>query len=506
MLYFFDDFSIRAMEGLVRVPGPVEKLGTVLRPDRPSDGQRCMSFASSIVGCQEKGWRMYYTVSEMETKMMGIAVAESVDGLKWEKPELGQMQVDGKGSNRLAIQGLPAGVERYGQPQVWQEEEGGWRMYFWVNNRPYLRYVVAQSADGMRWEAADFEEPVIYHPLELGSWIWTPGVAPPEKERGEGHVQGALERFVPGSSEARWGHLLERCTADQLVRLKGLRANDAVYIFRALDTGCYEFYAPWPLCNLEGSPRRFEHDNAPFMLRAIHRRTSVDGMEWSDPELLIVPDERDRLDQQFYYLAVHRQDGWQIGLMGSYLVYDQTMDIELCFSRDGRRWDRPLRMPWVPRESDEEAGMIHAPNRLVDAGSDWLLLYSASCHRHNEVRHGEKGKVGAEVRAARFPKRRFLGLSARGGGAGMLLTRPFILGGAELCVDARIDGWLRAELCDPFGTPLPGLEKGRFKVLSGDSTGHVMRWREATTEHYQHNAVSLRLELERGEIYNIHWR
>jgi hypothetical protein len=260
------------------------------------------------------------------------------------------------------------------------------------------------------------------------------------------------------------------------------------------------------LCNLEGSPRRFEHDNAPFMLRAIHRRTSADGMEWSDPELLIVPDERDRLDQQFYYLAVHRQDGWQIGLMGSYLVHDQTMDIELCFSRDGRRWDRPLRMPWVPRESDEEAGMIHAPNRLLDEGEDWLLLYTASSHRHNEVRDADQGRVGAEVRAARFPKRRFMGLSARGAGTGMLLTRPFILSGEELCVDARIDGWLRAELCDPFGTPLPGHGKARFQILSGDSTSHVMRWGEAATAHYQHNAVSLRLELERGEIYNIHWK
>ncbi len=31
------------------------------------------------------------------------------------------------------------------------------------------------------------------------------------------------------------------------------------------------------------------------------------------------------------------------------------------------------------------------------------------------------------------------------------------------------------------------------------------RWEGATPEHYQHNAVSLRLEVEQGEIYNIHW-
>ena len=86
MLYFFDDSAICAAEGLIRVPGPVEKLGSVLRPDRVSDGRRCMSFASSIVSLGDGTWRMYYTVSHFPTNMRGIAVAESKDGLHWEKP------------------------------------------------------------------------------------------------------------------------------------------------------------------------------------------------------------------------------------------------------------------------------------------------------------------------------------------------------------------------------------------------------------------------------------
>ena len=504
MLYFFDDSAISAAEGLARVPGPVEKLGPVLQPDRPSDGRRCMSFASSIVPLADGTWRLYYSVSHFPTNMRGIAVAASADGLRWEKPALGQLQVEGEDTNRLVFEGLPEGVCRCGQPQVFQLAEDSWRMYFWVNDRPYLRYTVAESIDGLHWQVPDFERPIIYHPIEMGSWIWMPGVPPPVREEKGGPDQQALEHFVAGG-EARWGHLLGKLDADELVRLKGQRANDAAYVCRDPDTGLFEFYAPWPLCNPEGGPRRVEHDNAPFMLRAIHRRTSAEGLEWSDAELLIAPDEQDRLDQQFYYLAVHRQEGWRIGMLGSYPVHDQTMDIELCFSRDGRRWERPIRAPWVPRgpEGTGDAGMVYAPNRLIPAGDDWLLLYTASPHRHNESRTQDDSQVQAAVHAARFSRHRFLGLATRGAGVGMLWTRPFVLNGTELCVDARVEGRLRAELCDPFGAPLPGFDKGRFRVLSGDCTAHLLRWEGTTIEPYQYNAVSLRLEVEKGEIYNI---
>ena len=53
MIYFFDEAAVAAAHNLEPVPGPVEKIGTVLEPDRPSDGKRCMSFASSIVPLED---------------------------------------------------------------------------------------------------------------------------------------------------------------------------------------------------------------------------------------------------------------------------------------------------------------------------------------------------------------------------------------------------------------------------------------------------------------------
>ena len=45
---------------------------------------------------------------------------------------------------------------------------------------------MAVSDNGLEWEAQDFDDPVIYHPIELGSWIWKAGVPPPVDERGDG--------------------------------------------------------------------------------------------------------------------------------------------------------------------------------------------------------------------------------------------------------------------------------------------------------------------------------
>ena len=509
MLYFFTDDTVNALQGLTRVPGPVEKLGPVLVPDRVTDGRRCMSFASSIVELENGSWRMYYSVMNLATRLRGIAVAESTDGLSWHKPDLGQMHVDGRDTNRLTIKGLPKGVTRYAQPQVNQTDDGRWRMYFWVNQRPYLRYVVAESEDGLHWQVEHFDRPVIYHPLELGSWIWSPGAAPGDDETAANVETQRLDRFVPSSTaEPNWGTTVDCKSPDGLLRLKGLRSNDATYVYHDARTGQYTYYAPWPICNPTGSPRRVENDNAPFMLRAIHRRTSANGLSWGDPQLIVVPDEDDPIDQQFYYLAIHRQDDWHIGLLGSYLVREQTMDIELCFSGDGVRWDRPIRTPWLPHgpSGSDDAAMVYAPNRLIDQGDHWLMLYTASAQRHNELRATDDAKVRASVCAARLAKGRFLALTTQPGRTGQVWTKPFILGGRELCIDAHIEGTLRAELCDPFGNALAGFERQECRPVTGDNTSRPLQWRGKSTEHYCYNAVSLKLEIDHGRIYSIHWR
>ena len=114
--------------------------------------------------------------------------------------------------------------------------------------------------------------------------------------------------------------------------------------------------------------------------------------------------------------------------------------------------------------------------------------------------------VRATVCAARLAKGRFLALTTQPRRAGQVWTKPFILGGRELCIDAHIEGTLRAELCDPFGNALAGFERQQCKPVTGDHTSCPLQWQGKTTDHYCYNAVSLKLEIDRGRIYSIHWR
>ena len=109
----------------------------------------------------------------------------------------------------------------------------------------------------------------------------------------------------------------------------------------------------------KGDPRYIAHDNAAGLVRVIDRRTSEDGLRWSDRQRVLVPDEDDPIDQQFYYLAVTHTERGRVGMLGHYRVEAQTMDLEWCFSKDGITWERPLRRPGfrgVSRESRTATG------------------------------------------------------------------------------------------------------------------------------------------------------
>ena len=158
---------------------------------------------------------------------------------------------------------------------------------------------------------------------------------------------------------------------------KRLRSNDATYVYYDEAGGRFEMFSVWLIPCDEASGWQTPHDNAPGVNRVIQRRQSEDGIVWSDPEILIMPDEHDPMHQEFYYLAVQPDGDWKIGMLGHYRCWEQTMDLELCFSRDGHEWLRPLRGGWVPRGGPDEIDhmSVYATNRLIDRGDHWLLLY-----------------------------------------------------------------------------------------------------------------------------------
>jgi hypothetical protein len=241
-------------------------------------------------------------------------------------------------------------------------------------------------------------------------------------------------------------------------------------------------------------------DNAPGVHRLIHRRFSEDGLNWSDAELIVMPDSRDPWDLQFYFMSVHWHEDWMIGRIGYYRVADglQTMDTDLCFSRDGRHWGRPVRGGWIPRSEDGFDKMgIYAAASWVDLGDRWLTLYSGTPVPHNAVKAYESAPM-----AASFLKNRFVGLAADRTPGGFM-TEPFFPAGETIRVDADIRGSLRVELCDAFGRKLTGFHMMDSVPVTGSSESHVLRWKTASSADHRFECLRLRFEYTDGEIYGV---
>ncbi|MCM8769185.1 MAG: hypothetical protein NC911_05865 [Candidatus Omnitrophica bacterium] len=449
------------------VYGPVEKRQVNFEGNLPG---QVSTFASTLLSLSNGRYRLYATTREFGEISMGISVWESDDGLTWEPSLLGQREVTHQPSNLIFFEGLAGNQLAVGQPQIVPLRDGRWRMYFWKHGDSQVRYLTAESEDGLHWRVTG--EPVLYHPGD--------------KETREIMRAGEETEF----------------SEEYLVR-KRLLTNDATHVYYNSVLDRYECYSVW--LHPAIPDRRVETDNCPGMHRLIHRRLSQDGLAWSEPELLLIPDSNDPWDLQFYFLAVQSYQDFLVGSLGYYRVEEgqQSMDTELGFSFDGgRKWHRPVRGGFIPRSHPESKLLdtvgIYASNTWIDTGEDWLCLYTDTAFPHNAK------KCLTKPAAATFKKGRMVGVAA-GVNPGGFLTPPFFPTTSELRLDANIKGWLRAELCDGFGRKLPGFHLMDSLIIRGDNQNHILRWKTGLPTRYLYQCVRIRFELADGVIYSFSW-
>ncbi len=410
------------------------------------------------------GWRSYATSRSADERQLSITVWESADGSDWTPVDL--RQAPGGATNQIWFDGLPGDQTSVAGPSVVPLRDGRWRMYFWKHREGHLRYLVAESEDALRWRVEDVNRPVLYHPADGGTWKLAEGLAVED---------------IPAVA----------LSPAEILSRKRLWSNDASRVHYNALLDRYECYSVW--LHPAIPDRRVDVDNAPGVHRMIQRRLSEDGQEWSDPELVLFPDERDPWDLQFYFMTVQPLNDFLVGCVGHYRVEDgqQTMDTDLAFSTDGVRWHRPLSGGWIPRP--EGVHGIYGGDWL-DLGGEWMCPYAAVRGPHN-ARSFEMQMMGAVV-----PANRLVGVEA-GLAPGGFMTRPFFLREPVITVDADIRGWLRAELCDVFGRKIPGFHLMDSRPVSGDSAAHAITWKGDTSAH-RHEFLRLRLEFSGAVVYS----
>ncbi len=419
------------------------------------------SFPTAAVYDPQSGSFILWYQIEQETGGNVIGFAQSRDGIHFEKPLLGLVEYGGSKANNVCR------VEPYGKP-VWgaihiiqDPRPQPAERRFWAVGLPHWR-------DGTnrirRWAGVAYS-------ADGKTWHMAPG--------------GILEGAGGGNPACLWDPKLDRY----------------VLFHRQL----YE---------TAGGGRYIVRQESSDLIDWTPRQTVFNPMagRWPEVESMMI----------FYHQGIY------FGLP-QMLENDQRGEVEvhLITSRDGIRWEHPFPdEPFIPRGSPGDFDdMITWFSQAVAQG-DWISFYYGGARYAHNARNWRTmpperrmNKIGL----ARVPMDRLMGLRAdRGGGA--FLTRPLLIEGDELLVNADVSDELVVEvlpttipltlytLRDSEGRvryhefegkpgPFAGFSYEDCQPVVGDSQQHRVTWKGGGLGEFKGQSVRLRFRARHATIF-----
>ena len=232
--------------------------------------------------------------------------------------------------------------------------------------------------------------------------------------------------------------------------------------------------------------------------RLVYLATSPDMQHWSEPELVLAPDETDDEQvrseggrySQFYNVSVFPYGGQFLGLVTHFRYTgpppvpgplqsgdDGPVDVQLVHSRDGRAWHRcEDRSPVIANgPHDYDAGcVLGVTNGPITVGDELWLYYTGITTTHGGFVPDKK----ITIALARWRLDGFVSLDADESG-GVVETVPLRFSGDRLIVNADAGGGeLTVTALDEQGRPLWGYFEADCVPLRTDSVRHEVRWKD----------------------------
>ena len=386
----------------------------------------------TIFDDEENLFKMWYNVfhyvawkdEEHHCYTYWTCYAESQDGLNWNKPDLGIVEYEGSKQNNIVLQGQ-----------------------WWATVGTVLKDR-AEEDSAKRYKM-----------------IYTDVFEMPTRE--EVARNGGIDGEWPGRSGVCLAYSPDGIHWESYERNPVLEGEsdttNCVFWDEAL--GQYAFYM---------RPRIY----AGHWKRRIARALSPDLLEWSDPHMVLVPDELDPVE--LYGMPVFQYEGYYFGLLQMYYSESKaTIEIQLAFSRDGENWDRlPTRDLFLGlgtqhgQGADFDSGMVLA-NTPVLVGDELRFYYSGYKSTHTDF--ANTYAIGLAV--AKLD--RLIGRATPPGETGLLVTRPLRWEGEMLEINAASgDGVIAVEVLAEDGAVIAGYERTSSVPFSGDSLRQEMQWRD----------------------------
>jgi len=456
--FFIDDFEIDSKQNLKRTFHPPEKIGTVLKPDKPWEDPFGCACPMVIYDSDDSIFKMWYWNSK---DGLSDLYATSEDGLHWEKPILNLVEIDGSTeNNKVKTPGRigPGAVFYCPESTVSEGEDKLYRTISWIPGGEWSqRYLPIFSSDGFTWHTADNSD---NEPGISGEGVGDTGtflVADEDFPMMRDDVPGRYVAFP--RLHARIGRF-------------GRRAVGMTYANSMPNQA--RLMLDWPRPCLVLAPDLIDDEMACERLEKVYD----DGIiHYKDP-----------VD---YHCEFYTMQPWTVGniFLGAVYVFDVSMDMgkhgmwnqhgimetQLVFSRDLVHWERLAdRQPWIPRgeAGEQDCAMVHFASIPVRAG-DWMYQYYSSGNlphpsvdqhwlyeQRRLIKAGKRNPLQT-IGCVRFRPDRYLSLSASNH-SGQVTTKAMTVSSSNLRinVDAK-DGELLVSVLDGNEKAIKGYEQSQ---------------------------------------------
>lgn len=225
--------------------------------------------------------------------------------------------------------------------------------------------------------------------------------------------------------------------------------------------------------------------------RTIGRSESSDFLHFPNADMVLACDERDPADTDLYNSACLKYPFAANAYFIFTSAYHHTadnVDVQLAVSRDGIHWSRPERNPFIPNgePGSVDDASIYAGVGVLRKGDDLSMIYYASRIRHNQNSPQWVSSQGVYTRAV-LTLDRYVSMQANLEPA-EFVTHPLVFSGIRLELNADVgpeasswpEGFIKVELQDEAGHPLPGFSLEECVPVEGNSVRHQVSWKKGS--------------------------
>ena len=358
------------------------------------------------------------------------------------------------------------------------EEEGIFKMWYqsWSRRKGYWT-MYATSKDGIHWNKPQLD--VIRHG-EQSTNIVSVGT-----EMGRSVFKDPEEADPKKRYKAPYSHPTEK----GLYELRLAYSPDGIHWSQypgPFDSGrgdevTYFMYDPVneKYVLFTRNPYPYPHLK-PRSKRCIFRAQSSNLIDWSMSAPIIVQDQSDPPDIDFYDMKAIFYESLYVGFLTVHHTASDTLDVYLTYSRDGFHWRRFREKPFLPLGSPGswDSGMVSVGSIMKMNDEIWIY-YSGWDGPHGSLKR--RGAIGlAKLRIDGFVSMDAAEMEEYYKPHGYqvsLLTKPLYSPGNRLVVNVDAsEGYIEAELLDLDGNVIKGYSREDCDTFRGDSVNHVFTW------------------------------